>query len=517
MHASGGVFAPARRALTTGILLSVTAMACEGMAVSTALPSVAVDLGGLETYGFAFSAFMLVSLIGAIAAGRAADRGDPLSPARWGFASFAAGLLVAGLAPTWPIFLLGRAVQGFGAGSLIAVAYVVVARGYPENLRPRLMALLSSAWILPALIGPAIAGQVAEHASWRLVFVGILPPVALGAAMLLPRLGRLSTGRTEPDASLLHPIDGAEGPKPLASLQTAVIAPPARSEGHNAKRPTATPANAAASLTDTPNRLVAAVRLTLGLALVLLAPSVNAVLTAVVLATVGILLALPALVRLLPRGAIVGRSGLPAAVALRGLLACGFFGAEALIPLGLATDRGVPPSLVGLSLTAGALAWVAGSWGQDRAETAAAGSVAQRALRAAGGLLFIVGGIGGAAAVIVNPTLPLELVVAAWAIAGLGMGVAYPAATLTALGNASSGEEGAAAASLQVAETIGTAVGTGAVGALFALAPQLQRPIADGLTWGFLLATVAAVVAVVPALRLAPTISWQLRWRTKST
>src|SRR5689334_13615438 len=107
----GGVFAPARRALTAGILLSITAMACEGMAVATILPSVAVDLGGLGDYGWAFSAFMLASLVGAINAGRSADRNDILSPARAGFVAFAVGLLVAGLAPNWPVFLLGRAVQ----------------------------------------------------------------------------------------------------------------------------------------------------------------------------------------------------------------------------------------------------------------------------------------------------------------------------------------------------------------------------------------------------------------------
>jgi hypothetical protein len=84
------------------------------------------------------------------------------------------------------------------------------------------------------------------------------------------------------------------------------------------------------------------------------------------------------------------------------------------------------------------------------------------------------------------------------------MGLAYPATTLTALGGATSGEEGAAASSLQVAETIGTAVGTGAVGALFALAAQLQRGAAEGLTWGFLLTATGAVIAVIPALRLAP-------------
>src|SRR5213082_2614587 len=118
----GGVFAPSRRALTVGILMSVTAIACEGMAVATILPSVALDLGGLNSYGWAFSAFMLASLVGAISAGQTADRRDASAPARLGFASFAAGLIVAGLAPAWPILLLARGLQGFGAGSLSAIA-----------------------------------------------------------------------------------------------------------------------------------------------------------------------------------------------------------------------------------------------------------------------------------------------------------------------------------------------------------------------------------------------------------
>jgi MFS family permease len=450
-----GVFAPSRRALTAGILLSITAMACEGMAVATILPSVAVDLGGLGDYGWAFSAFMLASLVGAISAGRAADRNDILSPSRAGFAAFAVGLLIAGLAPNWPVFLVGRCVQGFGAGTFIAVAYVAIARAYPETLRPRLMALLSSAWVLPALIGPAAAGQVAEHASWRLVFLGILPPVALGAWMLLPRLRALS-----------------------APSNTAVP--------------------------GGPDRVFASLRLTAGIALVLLAASMNLLPVAVALVAVGLVLALPALQTLLPAGTATARNGLAAAVGLRCLLAFGFFGAEALIPLGLATERGVPPSLVGLALTAGALAWVAGSWAQDRAEAAANGSLGQRAVRAAGGLLCVAIGIAGGAVVIINTGLPLVLVIAAWTLAGFGMGLAYPAATLTALGNAAAGEEGAAASSLQVAETIGTAVGTGAAGALFALAGQLQRAESDGLSWGFIVTVVVLFVGLMPAARLAP-------------
>ncbi|MBV9577681.1 MAG: MFS transporter, partial [Chloroflexi bacterium] len=148
MFSSDGVFGPAHRSISIGILLAITAIACEGMAVATVLPSVALDLGGLDNYGWAFSAFMLASLVGAISAGESADRHNGLLPARLGFACFSVGLVVSGLAPLWPILLIGRLVQGFGAGCLLAVSFVAIARAYAEALRPRMMALISSAWIV---------------------------------------------------------------------------------------------------------------------------------------------------------------------------------------------------------------------------------------------------------------------------------------------------------------------------------------------------------------------------------
>jgi len=264
-----------------------------------------------------------------------------------------------------------------------------------------------------------------------------------------------------------------------------------------------------------PSRVLSSLQLTAGIALVLLAAGIELLPATLAVGSRGGLLAAPALRELLPGGAFTARSGLPAAVSLRALLAFGFFGSETLIPLGLSTERGVPPSLVGLSLTAGALAWVAGSWVQDRAEAAVAGSVPLRAVRVVAGLLLIASAIGGVAEAIVNPTLPVELVVVAWAVAGLGMGLAYPASTLTALGMAADGQEGTAAASLQVAETVGIATGTGAAGALFALAVHLDHPISDGLSWGLLLCLASILFAVGPAVRLAPSFAWTTRWRPK--
>ena len=131
--------------------------------------------------------------------------------------------------------------------------------------------------------------------------------------------------------------------------------------------------------------------------------------------------------------------------------------------------------------------------------------------------MLIAAGVGAVALVVLSPGAPVVLAAIAWAVAGLGMGLAYPSTTLTALGLAAPGDEGSAAASLQVAETVGVAIGTGVVGALFALAGYLARAPSDGLVWGFALTVCAVAFGIAPALRMAPMLprpEWRLgvRW-----
>src|SRR5882724_2509778 len=104
-----GLWAPQRRALTTGLVLTITFIASEALAVVTVMPVVARDLGGLDLYGWVFSAFMLGSVVGIVVAGRQADRHGPAMPYVAGLLLFAAGLAVAGLAPNMPVLVGGRA------------------------------------------------------------------------------------------------------------------------------------------------------------------------------------------------------------------------------------------------------------------------------------------------------------------------------------------------------------------------------------------------------------------------
>src|SRR5437588_3754682 len=213
-RAPDSLLSPERRALTAGLVLTISVSAFEALAVSTVMPVAARELHGLRLYGWAFSAFMLANLVGITIAGPMADRLGPARPFTLGLTLFGAGLFIDGVAPTMPVLVLGRAVQGLGAGGLAAVAYVSVSRGYPPVLRPRVMAALSSAWVVPSLVGPPLAGLAADHLTWRLVFFVLIATCPIAGVLALPAL------RTMPGADAETEED--DGRRVLTAIRLAV-------------------------------------------------------------------------------------------------------------------------------------------------------------------------------------------------------------------------------------------------------------------------------------------------------
>ncbi|MCA9876433.1 MAG: MFS transporter, partial [Thermomicrobiales bacterium] len=105
-------WSPRLRPLTIGLLIVATAWAFESLAVATILPEAATELGGLNLYGWAFSAFLLANLLTVSIAGSETDRIGPLIPFSLGIIFFVVGLLLASFAPTMPFLVAARAVQG---------------------------------------------------------------------------------------------------------------------------------------------------------------------------------------------------------------------------------------------------------------------------------------------------------------------------------------------------------------------------------------------------------------------
>jgi MFS family permease len=413
------LFDSAHRSTVLGVVGVVVALAFEAIAVATAMPVAARELHGLRSYGLAFSIFLTTSLLGMVTAGEVSDRRGPVVPFVSASAIFAAGLALAGAAPTMWVLVVARGLQGFGAGLNIVSLYVVVARAFPESLRPRVFSAMSSGWILPALVGPPIAGLLADHVSWRWVFLGVLPLIVIATALILPRL---------------RGIDGA---------------------------PVPTGGDAAATTGRKRSRLVPALAAAVGTGLLQYAGQLLTWVSLPLLVAALVLL-VPSVPRLLPPGALRFARGLPTVVVLRGVFAGAFFGAEVFVPLLLIEQRGLATTLAGASLTGGALTWSLGSWYQGRPHR----RFSRNQLVTLGFILVAVG-IAITSTVLAS-AMPPFMAAIGWLVAGLGMGLGITSLSVLLLELSPIEDQGANAAAMQVSDAFGSIVLIGAAGAIFA-------------------------------------------------
>ena len=451
------VFDSEHRGLTVGIILGITLLAFEGLAVVTIAPEVASNLGGMALYGWVFSGFLLASLLSVVVGGVMADRTGPGRPFTLGLVLFGVGLLTSGFAPDMFVLILGRVLQGLGGGALVTSTYVAVTVAYPDALRARMMAFMSSAWVLPALLGPAAAGFVAEALGWRLVFWGIAPLLVLVAALTVPAFHRLS------HEDLTH--DTPEG-------------------GSRRKE----------------KRLLAAFKLVAGTGLFLSGLSVSPWWLGAVMAVVGVILAIPALQKLTPAGTLRLRPGLPSVVAARGLFYAAFAGVEAFLALMLTSIHGFSSSVTGVAIATGAISWTLGSWSQERLDVRFEGR--GRGLRILVGTSILAVGLAVQIVALFTAWQPLVVTVFGWMLSGLGIGLAHATSSVLAFSLISPGEEGTVSSALQLADTFTAALSTGAGGALFALMMSTGGSERQGILLAFVLSVLIVLTSVVAAYRI---------------
>lgn len=151
---------------------------------TTILPSVVKDIGGLGFYAWNTTLFVVASILGSALSARLLRLAGPRGAYLVATLIFMFGSLVCALAPSMPLLLLGRTVQGFGGGFLFALSYALINLVFHEALWPRAMALVSAMWGIATLIGPAVGGIFAELNAWRYAF-GMLLPVSLLFVLLV--------------------------------------------------------------------------------------------------------------------------------------------------------------------------------------------------------------------------------------------------------------------------------------------------------------------------------------------
>jgi MFS family permease len=172
-------------ALTGGVALH----AINVHIVTTILPSVVRDIGGLDYYAWNVTLFVAASIIGSTLTGRLLAGLGARRAYLLGLAVFGAGALACASAGSMPWMLAGRAVQGVGGGLLAALGYALIPIVFEQRLWSRAIALVSGMWGIATLLGPAVGGLFAAGGHWRLAFWALMPLLLAQAVLVTAQLG----------------------------------------------------------------------------------------------------------------------------------------------------------------------------------------------------------------------------------------------------------------------------------------------------------------------------------------
>ncbi|WP_245645490.1 MFS transporter [Pseudonocardia acaciae] len=424
------------------------------------LPSAIAEIGGERLYAWSTTVFLLASVVSAVLVSKALAGLGSRRAYLVALALFLAGTLACAIAPSMPVLLAGRAVQGVGAGLLAGLGYALIRSTLPARLWARASALLSAMWGVGTFVGPALGGAFAEFGSWRGAFLA-LAAASAGVAALVPRVLASSGTRGRDDVR--------PEPFPLVALV-----------------------------------LLASAALVVSVASVIATPlaSTVGVLVGLVLIAAFISYERWASVRVLPADTFRRGSRLRWIYATIGLLAMTSM-TEGFIPLFGQRLAGLAPLAAGFLGAALALGWTIG----ELPSASAARAATIRRIIVAGPLL---GGLGLALAALTQRSAPgggtLALWVLAFLAAGAGVGIAWPHLSTAAMSSVADEREGdKASAAINTVQLVANAFGAAVTGVAVNLGEPDTVRSAHYLFGGFVLIAALGLVTAVLAVRPAGT------------
>ena len=187
---------PEHKRVFAGLMLGMFVASISQMIVSPAMPRIVAELGGMDHYSWVAIAAMLVSAVTVPIVGKLSDlygrRGFYIA----GLAVFMAGSIVAGFAQSFGILILGRAIQGFGMGTLMPLSQTIIGDIIPARQRGKYQWIMGSVFGLSSVAGPITGGWITDHFGWRALFFVSLP-VGLVALFFIARFLHLPFQRRD--------------------------------------------------------------------------------------------------------------------------------------------------------------------------------------------------------------------------------------------------------------------------------------------------------------------------------
>ncbi len=424
----------------------------EGLAVTTVAPVIAGDLQGIHLFGWIFSAYLLAQIVGTLVIGRQIDRKGPALLFTMAILIFAVGLILAALANNMYVLIGSRALQGFGAGAMYTCIYTAISLSYPDELRAKILGALGTAYVLPSMLGPYVAGVIAQQFSWRFVFWGVLPFLLLAVLLSMPVFRKLKM------------------PNVQEKKETGVIG--------------------------------LSVLLAIGTGIFLSGLGMLPKMLGIVLLLVGLSLMTQPLRKLLPKGTLTFRSGLSSLIASRGLFFAAYVSTQNFLVLALTDTKGLTSDRAGLIVASAAISWCIVAMLQARWDEADQGR--GRHKRIILGILLIIIGI---AIMVWVPAINIILAVLGEIILGIGIGLAHTVSGTVAFALAKEGEAGQVSGNLQFADSFTPGVAVGIGGAIIAISQTAGMSLETGITFSMMFNLALILLSLFASVRTKQTQS----------
>ncbi|MBO3129141.1 MFS transporter [Dermatophilus congolensis] len=460
---------PHQRTTAATIITLISIVAFEAMAISTVMPNAANELNLHSGYGLTFSALYTAELFGIVIAGAWIATRGALAPLITGQLLFALGAATCGAATTATPFIIGRALTGLGSGLVTVTVYVLVGALYHPTQRPRLFAWISAAWVLPSIIGPLLAGLLAQTFTWRLAFWIVIPAVAIALPLLIRHHHTISPAGIDPHTTSRTRLA-------LLTCGAAIAA-------------------SAAALQASGTHLI---------------PPTTLTISTIILSTLTLGAALH---YTFPTGTLRLHHGIPSVISSRFFLTAAFNATMAYLPLYLVNRGNMTLTTAGIILACASIGWFLGSTTQGHPLMHGQ----QHRLVRIGALtclcsyvLFTV--------LTYHPNLHTWWFIPTLALTGIGMGLSTASLSVLALHLTPLEQHASISSSLQLSDVLGATLGLTTANAIYATAAATQfgapttGPHTGNAAYGagaymliWTMAIITAIGAAIAANRTTPT------------